>query len=198
MKNQTPNRWGYLAVASIVINVVLFGILLTRANAKTELYVQDAQNASLQKSADGTYTLTMQNAPEALYFTDRPYRQTGRMKSGDFVNMLNSQTINPPNAILQVHVQNRLYDVPVELLKGTVSPFTLAVQYTVKPLPFQQDREYMDVNAAIKDSMDFDGAALFIDTIPIPINGQITDLTNSKQDVYPTNINDQVTDLQKP
>ena len=68
--------------------------------AEESMFVQTAQGIS---SADGTLTLSGVT-PSTLYFSDRPQRVVGHMKTIDFVDLWgagdNSFATDPPNAVL--------------------------------------------------------------------------------------------------
>ncbi|KTC74481.1 hypothetical protein Lbir_0761 [Legionella birminghamensis] len=68
------------------------------------MFFQSDSQAHLEKNADSSYTLTLQNPPNYLsYFSDRPARSTGLISLSDFLRLWQDKSVKdnfsevPPN-----------------------------------------------------------------------------------------------------
>ena len=105
--------------------------------AAARLYVQDAQAATLSDSL-----LVLSDVDdETLWFTDRPYRETGQLPTEDFVALfseegLNSFASDPPNADLSCEVDGEVVNRVVTLqnpVRTQVGEDTWDLHYTAHP-----------------------------------------------------------------
>lgn len=119
------------------------------------LYVQTAHSMS---AADGRISLH-RLAPSTLYFSDRPDRVTGHIRSSEFIETWDqgddSFALTPPNAVLSVFQPTEVQDVVVVLTDPQLSgdALTYAVQVLDGELPASGGE-----------------CALFIDTIGRPLS----------------------------
>ncbi|WP_136658559.1 hypothetical protein [Nitratireductor sp. XY-223] len=123
------------------------------APAPSYEYVQQA--SSLQ--FDGT-TLTLQGvSPSTVFFTDRPYRLTGLVSTGQFAELWNAPdgpfASNPPNAA--VSVLGNIKDAPAIVELTSAEMDGVQVKYGVKVL-----------SGELPESAD--NVALFVDHGPNP------------------------------
>ena len=174
MANHKTNHWMYVAIISIVLNLVL--ILNTFQTTSTEslLFIQNAESTTFQKDKGETFTLTMNNAPETLYFTNHPYRNAGNMPSIHFADLLNQEKNDPLNAILQVKMSGAIRHIPLELLSAESAEDNLTITYSVKALTVQEGHDLWDATSFTGTTL-FNGAVLFIDDVPTGVNPQVTD-----------------------
>ncbi|MDQ3655972.1 MAG: hypothetical protein M3457_12955, partial [Chloroflexota bacterium] len=86
------------------------------------LFVQAGfSSGSLVANADGTYQLTLLNAPaQTVYFSDRPDRIVGAMPTERFLEVLDFDGGDPPNAALVIGVDGENTDVVVFELTAPV------------------------------------------------------------------------------
>jgi len=119
--------------------------------AEESMFVQTAQRVT---SEDGTLMLRG-ITPSTLYFSDRPQRVVGQMKTADFVELWgvgdNSFETDPPNAVLsflepgaavvvlkQPRLENSHLTYSIDVLEGTVpaeaGPVTLFIDPFGRPL----------------------------------------------------------------
>lgn len=97
------------------------------------------------------------------------------MANDEFINMLNATKSDPPNAILLMNAMGEYRNVPVEILEGEINPDSSTTRYTIRTLNFNEEDLYADLGVLIENGMELDAATLFIDALPTPVNGQITD-----------------------
>lgn len=119
------------------------------------LYVQTAHSVTTE---NGSITLN-KVAPSTLYFSDRPERITGHIRSTEFVDIWgegdDSFASNPPNAVLSIFQPDEVLDVVVVLTNPVLSDDSLT--YSVEVL----DGELPATGGE---------CALFIDTIGRPLS----------------------------
>jgi hypothetical protein len=119
------------------------------------LYVQTAHSMSAE---NGSITL-QRLAPSTLFFSDRPDRVTGHIRSTEFVDTWDkgddSFALTPPNAVLSIFQPDEVQDVVVVLTDPQLSSDTLT--YSVQVL----DGELPASGGE---------CALFIDTIGRPLS----------------------------
>jgi hypothetical protein len=119
------------------------------------LYVQTAHSMSAE---NGSITL-QRLAPSTLFFSDRPDRVTGHIRSTEFVDTWDkgddSFAVTPPNAVLSIFQPDEVLDVVVVLTDPKLSSDTLT--YSVQVL----DGELPASGGE---------CALFIDTIGRPLS----------------------------
>jgi hypothetical protein len=119
------------------------------------LYVQTAHSMS---AAEGRISLH-RLAPSTLYFSDRPDRVTGHIRSSEFIETWDqgddSFALTPPNAVLSVFQPTEVQDVVVVLTDPQLNgdALTYAVQVLDGELPASGGE-----------------CALFIDTIGRPLS----------------------------
>lgn len=86
------------------------------------LFVQAGfASGTLAGNGDGTYQLTLLNAPaQTVYFSDRPNRIAGAISTEQFLEELDFGSGNPPNAALVIQVDAENTDVIVIELTAPV------------------------------------------------------------------------------
>ncbi len=131
-----------VAVAAVLLAALLVPIgcgtsTSSGSNSPDFLFVQTADSATAQ-SDNGVVTVTLHGVkPLTVYFSDRPDRITGRMRSSDFVDNWtrggdDSFANNPPNGALDATLNGKEFAVVVELSDPHLDGDTLT--YTVKPV----------------------------------------------------------------
>lgn len=90
------------------------------AGEATFLFVQSGfSSGSLSANPDGTFQLTLMNAPvQTVYFADRPDRIVGVVATDRFLDIPNFDSHDPPNAALAIEVDAGNTDVIVFELTG--------------------------------------------------------------------------------
>ena len=145
-------------ILRFVYSVLLMGlglfVLASNGSAETPkadnvdlLFVQSATSGF----TDGK-TLTLNGVPSTLYFSDRPKRIAGHMKTDSFVaewaKGKNSFKSNPPNAVLSVFSENGVTDTTVELtdpqLKDNQLSYQLKVLDGKLPMEFKSASLFID------------------------------------------------------
>lgn len=111
--------------------------------------------------------LTLSGIPNITYFSERPNRITGQKTPKAFIKMWNKAAEgfgkDHPNAALAI-LGDKPNNVVVELIKAQEAKDN-SVTFDVKVLP----------GGSGKLPKSFGASSLFIDAIPTPVNGQITD-----------------------
>lgn len=119
------------------------------------LYVQTAHSVTTESGSISLHKL----APSTLYFSDRPERITGHIRSTEFVDIWGEGTDSfaktPPNAVLSIFQPDEVLDVVVVLTNPKLTDDTLT--YSVEVL----DGELPASGGE---------CALFIDTIGRPLS----------------------------
>lgn len=119
------------------------------------LYVQTAHSMSAENGSVTLHRL----APSTLFFSDRPDRVTGHIRSTEFVDTWDkgddSFAVTPPNAVLSIFQSDEVQDVVVVLTDPKLASDTLT--YSVQVL----DGELPASGGE---------CALFIDTIGRPLS----------------------------
>ncbi len=108
-------------------------LLGTTENQAAYLFVQGGYGSgSLVANADGTFQLILLNAPaQTVYFTERPARIVGAIPTERFLEVLDFDGGNPPNAALVIEVDNANTDViVVELTAPVYDPAVASLTYT--------------------------------------------------------------------
>lgn len=134
------------------------GVASTHAEPRTVIDDSKVRQYLVTMSAtSGSFdnaTLTLNDVPLVVYFTDRPYRQAGHMSRQDFVNFWRSQSEvyknDPPNAALSIHERDR--DAHAVLIVSEPKLTENGLSFDVKIL----DETIPDI---------FDHATLFIDPL---------------------------------
>jgi hypothetical protein len=129
--------------------------LVTEGTTIEVLYVQTAHSMSAENGSITLHRL----APSTLYFSDRPDRVTGHIRSTEFVDTWDkgddSFASTPPNAVLSIFQPDEVLDVVVVLMDPKLTNDQLS--YTVQVL----DGELPASGGE---------CALFIDTIGRPLS----------------------------
>jgi len=87
----------------LIICLLVWLVSAAAAHAKpvdkaSLLFVVSAQSATLERRAQGFYLILTEIDPSVLWFTDRPYRKTGFIKTRHFIELWSqSQASVPPN-----------------------------------------------------------------------------------------------------
>ena len=104
--------------------------------AASRLYVQDAAGGTLTET-----TLLLSGTDEStLWFTDRPYRDTGQIRTADFVALFseqgaNSFAENPPNADFTCESGGEVVNQAVTLTDPILDQTAGTLSYTAEILP---------------------------------------------------------------
>jgi hypothetical protein len=150
---------GFVTTAALTLTLLLLGVLVVTAEEQKKadfLFVQSAENMSLDPD---TNKLTLKNvSPVTVFFTDRPERIAGNMKTAKFVPFWSegkdSFKSDPPNADLSILDGETLKQTVVELQDPVLDGDNLV--YTVKVLKGDMPAEGAEV-------------AVFIDIIGRPL-----------------------------
>ncbi|GFO81090.1 MAG TPA: hypothetical protein PKE02_06785 [Methyloceanibacter sp.] len=154
-----PMRMNFVATAALTLALVLAGALLATAGEEKKadfLFVQSAKSMSFDPAAN---KLTLENvSPVTLFFTDRPERVAGNMKTAAFLPFWNegkdSFKSDPPNADVSIVDGETLTQTVVELTDPVLDGDNLS--YTVKLIKGEMPSAGTDV-------------AVFIDIIGRPL-----------------------------
>ncbi|WP_324353878.1 hypothetical protein [Methyloceanibacter sp.] len=149
----------FVATAALTLALVLAGALLATAGEEKKadfLFVQSAKSMSFDPAAN---KLTLENvSPVTLFFTDRPERVAGNMKTAAFLPFWNegkdSFKSDPPNADVSIVDGETLTQTVVELTDPVLDGDNLS--YTVKLIKGEMPSAGTDV-------------AVFIDIIGRPL-----------------------------
>jgi hypothetical protein len=152
------SRRDFIAAAAVAAALAPVNSVLAQEQAKQAdfLFVQSAKGMTFDKS---TSKLTLKGiSPATIFFTDRPERIAGNMKTADFVPFWSkgkdSFLSDPPNADVSIIENGKLRQVIVVLqdpvLKGN------SLTYTVKTLQGELPGKGADVS-------------VFIDVIGMPL-----------------------------
>ena len=154
-----PTQKSFVATAALTLVLVLVGALLATAGEEKKadfLFVQSAKNMSFDPA---TNKLTLENvSPVTLFFTDRPERIAGNMKTAAFLPFWSegkdSFKSDPPNADVSIVDGKTLTQTVVELQDPVLEGDNL--RYTVKLIKGDMPSAGTDV-------------AVFIDIIGRPL-----------------------------
>ena len=161
----------FLSIAVVIGSVAaLYAAWGGDAESQTEL-IQAAGSGSLSDNGDGSFTLTLREASAITWFSDRPERSYGRLSPQDFVSLWQSDDVqhDPPNAALSV--DDRTYAMEL----AAISFDDAASTFTYRVLPLDDSEAGRIVDPAELAELEFGPVALFIDALPTPLNGQVTD-----------------------
>ena len=147
-----------LAVAVVLVFAV-FGLVLEGQGQPVPRAAQPSTKVELlfvQNAASGSFdgkTLTLKGVGSTLFFSDRPERITGHVRTSDFVGHwtkgADNFAANPPNATLSVFGAKEVSSVVVVLTNPKLSGNTLS--YTVKilegkpPSSFKESSLFIDI-----------------------------------------------------
>lgn len=154
-KPQTPTRRHFVASAAIAASTIAslkVAIAQPSPEAPKEadfLFLQSAKGVKFDK-ANNKLTLTGVS-PVTIYFTDRPERVAGNMKTTRFIPFWSegkdSFKSNPPNADVSIVAGNDLKQIIVELLDPVLVGDDLS--YTVRVLQGEMPPAGADVSVFI-------------------------------------------------
>ena len=150
---------GFVTTAALTVTLLLLGVLAVTAEEQKKadfLFVQSAKSMTFDPD---TSKLTLKNvSPVTVFFTDRPERIAGNMKTAKFVPFWSegkdSFESDPPNADLSILDGETLKQTVVELQDPVLDGENLT--YTVKILQGDMPAEGTEV-------------AVFIDIIGRPL-----------------------------
>ena len=156
LSRSTTRRRVFMSAALLASSVSSFEALAQTPEKADFLFVQSAKGLSFD-SATNKLTLTGVS-PVTVYFTDRPERIAGNMKTSSFVPFWSkgkdSFKSDPPNADISLLDGDKLTQIVVELQDPVLTGDDLA--YTVKVLQGQMPVKAADVS-------------VFIDVIGMPL-----------------------------
>jgi hypothetical protein len=125
------------------------------------LFVQAGfTSGTLADNGDGTYLLTLLDAPaQTVYFSDRPDRIAGALPTGRFLEVLDFDGGDPPNAALVIQVDAENTDVIVfELTAPVYDARVASLTYTATLL--------QGFDQFVKTGVGFVEEPLTADTLP--------------------------------
>jgi hypothetical protein len=132
-----------------------------KGNLPSYLFVQSTQSGSFNEKK---MSLELE-AATTIYFSDRPERETGHLKTSLFVDKWNSGKDsfqkNHPNATLSIFTKTGVENAIVELLSVALKGKKLI--YQIKILSGKIPKTFQE-------------ASLFIDAFPTAVNDQITQI----------------------
>jgi hypothetical protein len=149
------------AVCGMVLSFVAVGLVL-HGRAQAQLTPRADQQSTkvellfVQNAASGNFdgkTLTLKGVGPTLFFSDRPERIAGQVRTSDFVGHWTRGTdnfaANPPNATLSVFGAKEVSSIVVVLTNPKLDRNTLS--YTVKilegklPASFKESSLFIDI-----------------------------------------------------
>lgn len=151
------NRW----IATGVVTLSLFAVFLVRdGGAQTPPPNQKAAETVellfVQNSVAGGYdgtTLTLTGVGPTVFFSDRPQRVTGQVRTAEFITHWDKGSDNfgenPPNASLSIFSDKEIRSVIVELtspkLKGNTLSYKVKVLRGQLPASFKESSLFIDI-----------------------------------------------------
>jgi hypothetical protein len=150
MPNESTTRRGLIASAALLASTLSSHEAWAQTSEKVDfLFVQSAKGLMFD-SATNKLTLTGVS-PVTVYFSDRPERIAGNMKTASFVPFWSkgkdSFKSDPPNADISLLDGDKLTQIIVELQDPVLTGTDLA--YTVKVLQGQMPAKADDVSVFI-------------------------------------------------
>lgn len=146
-------------IMSVVTGVVYANVLKDESKEPQFLYVLSAKSGSFEGS-----TLTLNNVPLVIYFSDRPNRIAGHMSlmkfSKNWSKGDDSFEKDPPNAVLSIINENENFNTVLMLEDQRLKNGVL--KYKVRLLNGKLPKV-------------FGAASLFIDAQPDLVNGAVID-----------------------
>jgi hypothetical protein len=140
------------------------------SQSKLYLFVQTATSGTFTpvNAAAGTFKLTLQNvSPKVLYFTDRPYRESGSTSVESYIEEVFEDGLESPNAAL-VFEQNpgsEQITIALELTEPDYNATANTLSYLVMPLDDVSDGLiHMSFDELETVPSQFGTIELFIDT----------------------------------
>ena len=129
--------------------LLFFTLLVISIAASAKTVIDDSVNPAYlftMASNSGTFdgdTLTLNDAPMVVYFTDRPVRKSGHMSLDKFISMwdkgLDSFKEDPPAAQLSVYNEDRdkhdVFIISRPVLEGDTISFTIKELDEVDDIP---------------------------------------------------------------
>lgn len=146
----------------------------TSASAPTPVgweSVVSGRASHLERTAAGDVLVVDGLAPAVTLFTDRPRRLLGEITTTELVALWHGSgafAADPPNAAVIVDGRT----VAVELTGAALDPAASRVRFTLRALP------PADPSVAVPALPDGPQGptVLFVDAMPTPVNGQVTDV----------------------
>ena len=151
------NRW----IAIAVVTLSLFAVVLTRgsdaqAPAPTPAGPDTVELLFVQNSVAGSYdgkTLTLNGVGPTIFFSDRPQRVTGQVRTAEFIGHWDKGSDNfaenPPNASLSIFGDKEIRTAIVELtspeLKGNTLSYRVKVLKGQLPGSFKESSLFIDI-----------------------------------------------------
>ena len=141
-----------------------------RAAEESLLFVQDGTGGSFTPITSGNFKLTLTGVePDVLFFSDRPYRDTGHVPIQQMVDGIGfKQGASPPNAVINVIGAKDNEDMrAVEITNPSYDAASRTMTWDAHPLRELQSRGLSYLNTRIDDHIPehFGRASLFIDNI---------------------------------
>jgi hypothetical protein len=151
------NRWIVIGV----VTLTLFALILARGSgAQTPTPSQSApdtvERLFVQNSVAGSYdgkTLTLTGVGPTVFFSDRPQRVTGQVRTAEFISHWDKGSDNfgenPPNASLSIFNDKGIQTAIVELtgprLKGNTLAYRVKVLKGQLPASFKEASLFIDI-----------------------------------------------------
>lgn len=172
--------WPFFAVALIILAVSLFAVyeLINVRQTSQLLFVLSAESGKITDEPDSdTHTLSFQLDTKLVhYFSDRPERLAGSVTPERFTELSFADKTDPPNAaFITYDINGKESYYAFELLEARVNGRTITFKIRELKDTGEGLLAYYDGNYESELPVTFASAALFVDAIPTPINGQITD-----------------------
>jgi hypothetical protein len=151
------NRWIVIGVVTLSLSAV---ILSRDSDAQTPAPSQTAPDTVellfVQNSVSGSYdgkTLTLNGVGPTIFFSDRPQRVTGQVRTPEFISHWDKGSDNfgenPPNASLSIFADKEIRTAIVELtspkLKGNTLSYRVKVLKGQLPASFKESSLFIDI-----------------------------------------------------
>ena len=132
------------------------------------LFVQNAESGTLRPTGhEGSYTLTLTGVdPHAIFFADRPARDSGVIRTDTLIPMLYGPDSTPPNAALVVNDDASQGVASLELVRGKYDAGSGTVTYEARTLNdlTRPNLQHLEHRIDQDPPKKFGRASLFIDT----------------------------------
>jgi hypothetical protein len=149
------------------------------AEAPSVLFVLIADGGSFRPMSDqaGTFELSLTGvAPQTVYFSDRPNRFAGMVRTEDFVAERVFDPADPPNAALVASTAAGDDVLIVSLANPRFDPTAGAVQFDATPLATYAGDGLAELAARQQDDTvaeEFGAASLFVDDVACSPDGSL-------------------------
>jgi len=193
-------------VAWAVAAIAVIGLLLTSSLSPVALgrgsdgylFVVTATSGTIDaSSSSGTFDLVLADvAPHATYFSDHPDRDAGAVTTRQLAGSLDQATDDPVNAaIVLADEGGGTFTLAFEVVGATYSADDGTLALRVRVLDASAGGlAFLTADEADDAPSSFGTVELFVDAIPTPVNGQITDATDTDSGDQCHSVQCQITD----